>query len=141
MWITIWETKTNQPRTVKMTKRVRSILAALKLRSADTSDKVFAHMSERRFYRDWLEMREELGFTADLVIHTCRHTCCTRLLGAGVNIRTVMTWMGHSDIQMTQRYAHFIPRTLDEAVDALDNLVDASDSTTTVSTFRPLNMV
>ena len=139
--ITVWETKTNQPRTVRMTKRVRSILAGLKLRSISPSDRVFAHMSERRFYRDWLEMREELGFDDDLVIHTCRHTCCTRLLSGGVNIRTVMTWMGHSSIQMTQRYAHFIPRTLDDAVDALDKLSEVAEPASTVTSFRPLNRV
>lgn len=135
--ITIWQTKTNQPRTVKMTERVRSILAGLKLRRSD-GPTVFGHISERRLYRDWLEMREELGFTDDLVIHTCRHTCCTRLLGEGVNIRTVMTWMGHSSIQMTQRYAHFIPRTLDEAVDALDRLANTTNDTT-VTKFRSRN--
>jgi hypothetical protein len=30
--------------------------------------------------------------------------------------------MGHSDISMTQRYAHFIPSKLDDAVEALDSL-------------------
>jgi len=30
--------------------------------------------------------------------------------------------MGHSDIKMTQRYAHFIPSKLDDAVKALDEL-------------------
>jgi len=54
-------------------------------------------------------------------VHMLRHTCCTRLLGAGVDIRSVMQWMGHSSLEMTQRYAHFIPSSLDNAADALDN--------------------
>ena len=43
-------------------------------------------------------------------------------MGAGVDIRSVMSWMGHADMQMTQRYAHFIPSKLDDAARALDTL-------------------
>lgn len=146
--MTIWQTKTNQPRSIKMTNRVRSIVASLKMRGhneflteKDRENRtVFGHIAERRFYKDWVGMREILNFDPDLVIHTLRHTCCTRLLGAGVNIRTTQEWMGHSDIKMTQRYAHFIPRTLDEAADALDALaVEKMD--TTVTQFRTNNLV
>jgi site-specific recombinase XerD len=69
-------------------------------------------------------MREAIGLGEDkqFVIHTLRHTCATRLLGSGVDIRTVMQWMGHSSIEQTQRYAHFIPSKLDDAADALNTL-------------------
>ena len=69
-------------------------------------------------------MREAIGLGDDkqFVIHTLRHTCATRLLGSGVDIRTVMQWMGHSSIEQTQRYAHFIPSKLDDAADALNTL-------------------
>ena len=52
----------------------------------------FGDVAERWFYRDWIEMRDAIGLGADeqFVIHMLRHTCCTRLLSAGVDIRTTM---------------------------------------------------
>lgn len=90
----------------------------------------FGDVAERRFYRDWIEMRDAIGLGAheQFVIHMLRHTCCTRLLSAGVDIRTTMQWMGHTSIQMTQRYAHFIPQNMDDAADALDGLTQKTDS-------------
>jgi ABC-type multidrug transport system fused ATPase/permease subunit len=90
----------------------------------------FGDVAERRFYRDWIEMRDAIGLGDDeqFVIHMLRHTCCTRLLSAGVDIRTTMQWMGHTSIQMTQRYAHFIPKNMDDAADALDELTQKTDN-------------
>jgi site-specific recombinase XerD len=51
-----------------------------------------------------------------------RHTCCTRLIEAGVDLRSVMEWMGHSSLDITQRYAHFVPERLDHAADKLAEL-------------------
>ena len=121
--ITVWLSKTDQPRTVKMTGRVKSILRKLHLSHSSKQSNIFGHLSERRFYRVFIEMRNAIGVGDDrqFVVHMLRHTCCTRLLGAGVDIRSVMQWMGHKNLEMTQRYAHFIPSSLDNAADALDN--------------------
>lgn len=122
--ITVWQTKTNTPRSVKMTARVREVLERLSRTTNEHDAHVFRHISERKFYRVWIDMREAIGLGDDeqFVIHTLRHTCATRLLGAGVDIRTAMAWLGHSSIEQTQRYAHFIPSKLDDAADALDTL-------------------
>jgi integrase len=122
--ITIWETKTNQPRSVKMTARVKQIILRRYAARSSIGERVFGDVAERRFYRDWIEMREAIGLGHDhqFVIHMLRHTCCTRLLSAGVDIRTTMQWMGHTSIEMTQRYAHFIPKNMDDAAGALDSL-------------------
>ena len=121
--ITVWLSKTDLPRTVKMTGRVKSILRKLHLSHSAAQRTIFGHLSERRFYRVFIEMRNAIGVGDDrqFVVHMLRHTCCTRLLGAGVDIRSVMQWMGHKNLEMTQRYAHFIPSSLDNAADALDN--------------------
>lgn len=122
--ITIWVNKTNTPRTIRMTKRVKTILADLYISKRLLQPKVFGHISERKFYRVFDEMKNYIGCGDDrqFVIHMLRHTCATRLMGAGVDIRSVMSWMGHADMQMTQRYAHFIPSKLDDAARALDTL-------------------
>ena len=117
-------TKNGQTRMVKMSRRLALEFKRIYLLNGGKSGFVFGHVSKRGFERKWLEVRDALGFGDDkqFVIHMLRHTCCTRLLSAGVDIRTVMQWMGHHDIKITQRYAHFVPSKLDDVVDALDNL-------------------
>jgi integrase len=41
--------------------------------------------------------------------HDLRHTFASQLMMAGVPIRQVQDWMGHSTITMTMRYAHLAP--------------------------------
>ncbi|MHB8482076.1 MAG: tyrosine-type recombinase/integrase [Nitrospiria bacterium] len=51
--------------------------------------------------------------------HTLRHTFASRLVMAGVDIRTVQELMGHADISMTMKYAHLAPDHLKSAVQKL----------------------
>jgi len=51
--------------------------------------------------------------------HCNRHTFASRLVMAGVDLRTVAELMGHSSIQMTMRYAHLTPQHNRAAVDRL----------------------
>jgi integrase len=45
--------------------------------------------------------------------HDLRHTFGTAMAAAGVPMRTLQEWMGHRDIQTTQRYADYAPRARD----------------------------
>lgn len=38
--------------------------------------------------------------------HDLRHSCATMLLAKNVPLEKIKEWLGHADIQMTQRYAH-----------------------------------
>ena len=53
--------------------------------------------------------------------HALRHTFASRLVMAGVNLRTVAELMGHKSITMTMRYAHLSPDHLKSAVDVISN--------------------
>jgi len=41
--------------------------------------------------------------------HDLRHTFGTRMAAAGVPMRTLQEWMGHRDIETTQRRADYAP--------------------------------
>src|ERR1035437_7521043 len=55
----------------------------------------------------------------DVTWHIFRHTYISRLVMAGVDLRTVQELAGHKDIKMTVRYAHLAPAHKLAAVDRL----------------------
>lgn len=52
--------------------------------------------------------------------HKLRHTFATQLAGRKVPLRAIQLLLGHSTIQMTERYAHFAESSLSEAISVLD---------------------
>ena len=69
----------------------------------------------------WDRVRASLGQldNPEFVLHSLRHTCATRLLEAGVDVRTVQAWMGHKDINSTLRYIKLTSKHLENAVSKL----------------------
>lgn len=126
--VTFWATKTNQPRTVPLTSRVREILRRRRL---DVTNKrgPFTGVShggedevaikKRTLHTKWEQMREVTGL-AEVTPHTLRHTCCTNLILGGVDIKRVMTWMGHTTIATTMRYMQIKPKSLEEVLHVLE---------------------
>lgn len=56
---------------------------------------------------------------AEFTWHCLRHTFASRLVMAGVDLRTVQELMGHRTIAMTCRYAHLAPSDKLAAVERL----------------------
>jgi integrase len=52
--------------------------------------------------------------------HVLRHTFASRLVMAGVDLRTVQELMGHKSIEMTLRYSHLSPHHKRTAMEALE---------------------
>jgi site-specific recombinase XerD len=74
--------------------------------------------------RAWFELVMEEAIKKcpslkDVTWHIFRHTYISRLVMAGVDLRTVQELAGHKDIKMTIRYAHLAPAHKLAAVDRL----------------------
>ena len=63
----------------------------------------------------------------DFTWHCLRHTFITRLVQAGVDLRTVQYLGGHQSLAMTGRYAHFSPGLNAAAVKRLDSPLTNAD--------------
>ena len=52
--------------------------------------------------------------------HDLRHSFASKLANNGISLQVIQTLLGHSDLKMTQRYAHLEPLTLSEAIKTLN---------------------
>jgi site-specific recombinase XerD len=69
--------------------------------------------------REWFEDAVEAAGVKDFKWHDLRHTFASRLVMAGVDLRTVQELMGHRTIAMTVRYSHLATSHLNEAIERL----------------------
>ncbi|OCQ52348.1 Tyrosine recombinase XerD [Photorhabdus australis subsp. thailandensis] len=60
--------------------------------------------------------RAKIELPAGQLSHVLRHTFASHFMMAGGNILVLQKILGHTDIKMTMRYAHFSPNHLNEAI-------------------------
>jgi len=79
-------------------------------------------MAYETFKEAWDKAACRLGYGNDpgWIPYIMRHTCASRLVKRGVDIRRVKDWMGHTTIQTTMVYAHLAPQDLEVCAGALD---------------------
>lgn len=123
--VTIWHTKTNQPRSVPLTPRVKEILMHRVLQYP--TGKLFPKGNKHWYHLVWDKVRAFMNMNDDphFVPHVLRHTCCSRLVMRGLPLPHVQKWMGHTSFKTTLRYVTLAP----DALDAGAALLAGDDST------------
>lgn len=132
--VTFWHTKTSNPRTVPLVRQAREALAWTKEHGWQQP---WSEISYFAFSKMWDKARHVMGLDLDaqFVPYALRHTCASRLVQKGVDIRRVKEWMGHTSIVMTMRYAHLSPTDLDNAAVLLEGTTVPSCDTGDVVKF------
>ncbi|MGH9414275.1 MAG: tyrosine-type recombinase/integrase, partial [Terriglobales bacterium] len=87
----------------------------------------------RRKPRNWFEPAIATAGIHDFPWHCLRHTFASRLVMAGVDLRTVQELLGHRTIQMTCRYAHLAPQHRLDAVEKLAAFATVQTATRTAT--------
>jgi site-specific recombinase XerD len=119
--IRLAQTKNGKSRIVRLNSRAKAAMNMLHSMSIGTG-KVFSHAKPRWFTKAVREAKIE-----DFTWHDLRHTWATRLVAAGVDLKTVQDLGGWKNIGMVARYAH-----ADKARfgSALEKLCEATDTKT-----------
>ncbi len=132
--ITVMDPKGVEGRAAFMTEKVRSMFQARA--RGGPADYVFSKRDGDRLNgmpKAFFEVVDELGFNEGItdprqkvVAHTLRHTFASWHVEAGTDLYTVKSLMGHSVIQMTERYAHLSKGTLHNATINLEKAIDSA---------------
>ncbi len=118
--------KHGNPTTLSITNRLKEVLIR---RSKDGGHYVFALKVGKNHSRGWMEAavkRAKLNTAhGNVTVHTLRHTYAATMIQNGVQLNQVQHLLGHKNIAMTNRYAHFIKQDVaDKAAEILNAIND-----------------
>lgn len=127
------EPKTRRSRrAVPLPRVLRALLAEQRTRAGTVHDQrlVFGHGDDapfeaERLYRIADRAWRVAGIDERLRLHQARHTYASFMIAAGVNAKTLSTFMGHSSITVTfDLYGHLMPGSEAESAALLDAFLD-----------------
>ena len=116
--INIDESKSGRKREVPINTDLRRVLQSL---NPQKSGKVFP-LSEKQVEYDFKHALKESSIKK-IRFHDLRHTFASLYMMRGGLITDLQRILGHSDLKMTQRYAHFSPSYLRKSIEIMDDLV------------------
>jgi integrase len=111
-------------RTFPIASALRDYLVEQRIKTDDPEGLVFGHGS-RPFEPSPVRTRAAMAWRVAglerITLHECRHTFASLMIAAGVNAKTLSTYMGHANISITlDRYGHLMPGNEAEAAELLD---------------------
>jgi integrase len=120
-------------RSVPIASVLRDYLIEHKLRMGKSEGLFFGRTVETPFDDSSLAARAATAWrNAELegiTLHEARHTYASLMIAAGVNAKSLQTYMGHSSVTVTyDRYGHLMPGNEDEAAALLDAYLDRADT-------------
>jgi integrase len=128
------DTKNGRSRSVLLNAKAREILEGLRARKGDeartrNSDYIFpSRAGTRKGYTYDLRKPFEAACTIagieGLRLHDLRHSFATLAIMGGASVYDVQKLLGHSDIAMTQRYAHMVDESLQRATENAAQVIE-----------------
>lgn len=127
-------TKNGKSRSIILNDRAMTVLKTLeseKDSSPKTADRGYLFPSRNKSKRPHiLYLRIPFGKVCEVAkiegmrIHDLRHSFATLALQGGASLYDVSKLLGHSDVSMTQRYAHMVDDSLQTATDNMAGAID-----------------
>jgi len=77
-------------------------------------------LTRGNLYESFKRAGKRAGLVGNIGVHTLRHTFATHLAMAGVPVRTLQEYMGHTDIQTTMIYLHLAESHWESEIQKLD---------------------
>jgi integrase len=117
---------------------LRETLVEHKLISERDAGLVFGRSADSPFNPSSVNARATKAWSdADLEpigLHECRHTCASYFIAAGINAKTLSTFLGHASITTTlDRYGHLFPGSEAEAASLVDAYLARADTSARLS--------
>ena len=133
--LTVPRSKNGETRHVPPNSAALAALAELRKRSDGTGPVIRNLQGEPLAGpRHWFEPAIRKAKIRSFSWHCLRHTFASRLVMAGVDLRTVQELMGHKSISMTVRYSHLTPKHTLAAVELLAGGASEAPTDTKTST-------
>lgn len=125
-------TKNGHARSVILNSKAKEVLAEL-TKEKKNSEYVFPSRSGSRkgHIQDLRKPFHRVCEAANiegLRIHDLRHSFATIAVMGGASLYDIQKLLGHSDISMTQRYAHMVDDSLQRATDNVSSLIDQASN-------------
>lgn len=119
-YLTVRNSMSKNKKTIHKPLNARALVALEKLKN--DSDWVFYNPNTKKnvvSFRRGFECAVKRSGIGKVRIHDLRHTFASLLVKEGVPIYHVSQLLGHSDVRITQRYAHLSPNNLASVLDKL----------------------
>jgi site-specific recombinase XerD len=116
------QTKNREERIIPMNEKLYHLLTEMKSELRNPNSRIFNldTDSKRRHFTENLKIFLNQHDLEKAGAHTFRHTFASILVKRGVSLYKVSKLLGHSDIQMSQKYSHLASKDLKEDVEKID---------------------
>jgi integrase len=132
------DTKNGKSRSIILNDRAIAVIKELKKKKDDlprTNESDYLFPTKQGTKKPYIyDLRTPFGKACDaagisgLRVHDLRHSFATLALQGGASLYDVSKLLGHSDVSMTQRYAHMADDSLQTATDNMAGVIDRAVS-------------